>query len=488
MSKPVNQPLNSDVANPMRQAIQHLHFVGVGGSGMSALAEIAHGQGYTVSGSDQQDNEATRRLVGLGVRVHAGHAAAHMAGADVVVTSTAVPAHNPEVLAARAQGVAVVPRAVLLGEVMRGKTGIAIAGTHGKTTTTSLAASVLMAAGVDPSFVIGGKLQSLGANARLGQGVHFVAEADESDASFLQLSPIVSVVTNIDVDHMETYGHSTERLHAAFVDFIHRLPFYGRAVLCADDAGVQAVLPRLQRPVTTYGLQPGADLQALQVQALQVPNGTYMQFVARQAGHEDLQITLKLAGKHNVQNALAVLAVARYLRLLDAATAGALQSFAGVGRRFESHGQLPSSDGGLYTLIDDYGHHPVEVAAVIAAARGAYRGRRLVLAFQPHRYTRTRDCLDEFAAVLASADVLLLAEVYAAGEAPIAGADGAALAALTTHAAQAQGCGVHFVADLHALPAAITQCTRDGDVVITMGAGSIGGIPQLLCQSSGVRS
>ncbi len=467
-------------AHPMRQALQHLHFVGIGGSGMSALAEIAHGQGYTVSGSDAQNNEATQRLAGLGVRVYTGHAAAHMAGADVLVTSTAVPASNPEVQAARAQGLPVVPRAVLLAELMRGTTGIAIAGTHGKTTTTSLAASVLMAAGVDPSFVIGGKLHSVGANARLGQGPHFVAEADESDASFLQLSPIVSVVTNIDVDHMETYGHSTERLHTAFVDFIHRLPFYGRAVLCADDAGVQAVLPRLQRPVTTYGLKPGADLQAVDVQALP---GARMQFTARQPGHADLAVTLHLAGLHNVCNALAVLAVARHLHLPDAATAAALAGFTGVGRRFELHGERPSADGGRYTLIDDYGHHPVEVAAVIKAARGAFAGRRLVLAFQPHRYTRTRDCLNDFAAVLATADVLLLADVYAAGEAPIAGADSAALAALTLQAAQqatGRACSVQHVADVHALAAAIEQVSRHGDVVITLGAGSIGGVPSQL--------
>jgi len=485
----MNHAMNHAMSNPMRHAIRHLHFVGVGGSGMSALAEIAHGQGYTVTGSDQQDNEATRRLAALGVRVHAGHAAAHMWGADAVVTSTAVPAGNPEVLAARAQGVAVVPRAVLLAELMRGKTGIAIAGTHGKTTTTSLMASVLMAAGVDPSFVIGGKLLSLGANARLGQGEHFVAEADESDASFLQLNAIVGVVTNIDVDHMETYGHSVERLHAAFVDFIHRLPFYGRAVLCADDAGVQAVLLRLQRPVTTYGLNAGADVQALQVQAVQVqaPASARMQFLARQRGYDDLPLTLQLAGVHNVRNALAVLAVARHLRLPDAATVQALQGFAGVGRRFEAHGELPTSDGGHCTLIDDYGHHPVEVAAVIAAARGAYPGRRLVLAFQPHRYTRTRDCLADFAATLAQADVLLLTEVYGAGEAPIAGADGAALAARVGEVGGMGGPTVRFVPDLQALPNAIRQTARDGDVVITLGAGSIGGVAQELTATSGVR-
>jgi UDP-N-acetylmuramate--alanine ligase len=475
--------------SPLRQALQHLHFVGIGGAGMSALAELAQGLGFTVSGSDPQRNEATARLQSLGVQVFTGHAAAHMAGAEALVTSTAVPASNPEVQAAQAQGLPVVPRAVLLAELMRGKTGIAIAGTHGKTTTTSLMASALMAAGVDPSFVIGGKLHSVGANARLGHGPHFAAEADESDASFLLLSPIVSVVTNIDVDHMETYGHSTERLYTAFVDFIHRLPFYGLAVLCADDAGVQAVLPRLQRPVATYGLGAGCQLQAVDVQALP---GARMQFTARQRGHADLPVVLQLAGLHNVCNALAVLAVARHLRLPDAATAAALEGFTGVGRRFESYGELPSADGGRYLLIDDYGHHPVEVAAVIKAARGAYPGRRLVLAFQPHRYSRTRDCLHDFAAVLPTADVLLLTEVYAAGEAPMAGADGTALAALCRASAltpdptlestgrPVRACEVQYIADIAALPEAIRRTVRGGDLVITLGAGSIGGVPSQL--------
>ena len=474
--------MNTVVAHtsPLFAAVQHLHFVGVGGSGMSPLAELAVRQGCTVSGSDLQANEATQRLAGLGVRVFTGHAAVHISGAQAVVISTAVSAANAEVVAAQAQGLPVVPRAVLLAELMRGKTGIAIAGTHGKTTTTSLMASVLMAAGVDPSFVIGGKLQSLGANARLGQGPHFVAEADESDTSFLQLSPVVSVVTNIDVDHMETYGHSVEKLQQAFVDFIHRLPFYGRAVLCADDAGVQAVLPHLQRPTTTYGLQAGADVQGVGVLALA---GARMQFVARQQGFADLPLTLHLAGVHNVRNALAVLAVARLLGVPDAATAQALQAFSGVGRRFESHGPLPAAGGGHYLLIDDYGHHPVEVAAVIAAARGAFPGQRLVVAFQPHRYTRTRDCLHDFARVLAQADVLLLAEVYAAGETPIAGADSAALAA-TVQRQHGHACPA--VLPVAALPAAIQQTARNGDIVITLGAGSIGGVPHQLTANQGL--
>ncbi len=461
------------MSSALLNAVPKLHFVGVGGAGMSALAEITCRQGFVVSGSDQQRSAVTDRLAALGVQVHIGHAASHMAGAQALVTSTAVTADNPEVMAAREQQLPVVPRAVLLGELMRTKTGIAVAGTHGKTTTTSLMATVLMAAGVDPSFVIGGTLQSLGANARLGQGEHFVAEADESDASFLHLHAVVAVVTNIDVDHMETYGHSTDKLQAAFVDFIHRLPFFGRAVLCADDAGVQAVLPKLQRPVITYGLAPGADLQAVQVTALA---GASMQFVARQNGHADLSLTLPLAGLHNVRNALAVLAVARHLGVADADTARGLQAFTGVGRRFESHGSLPADAGGHYSLIDDYGHHPVEVAAVIAAARGAFPGRRLVVAFQPHRYTRTRDCLADFAQALAQADQLLITEVYSAGEAPIVGADGAALVQRIA-AAVPQAPPVQLVSDIAALPRAIQSVAQDGDVVITLGAGSIGTVP-----------
>ena len=460
----------------MKHAIKHIHFVGIGGAGMSAIAEILHNLGYRVSGSDQHDSSVTRRLAALGVTVHIGHAAGHIAGAQAVVTSTAVHGDNPEVRAARAARVPVVARAVLLAELMRLKKGIAIAGTHGKTTTTSLVASVLTEAGVDPTFVIGGKLESAGSNARLGAGEFIVVEADESDASFLHLSPVISVVTNIDADHMETYGHDLARLHAAFVDFIHRLPFYGRAVLCSDDAGVRAVLPQLARPVTSYGFNDDADLRAVQVQA--VPGGR-MQFVAQQAGHDPLPVTLNLAGEHNVRNALAAIAVARALALPDAATARALAAFAGVGRRFQRLGEVPCAAGGSYTLIDDYGHHPVELAAVIAAARGAFPGRRLVLAFQPHRYSRTRDCLNDFVRVLGDADAVLLTEVYAAGEAPIAGADGRAL----TDALRTAGrVAPLFVADVAALPAAIAQIVCDGDVLITLGAGSISNVAQELAQ------
>lgn len=453
----------------MKHAIKHIHFVGVGGAGMSAIAEILHNLGYRVSGSDQSDSSVTRRLADLGLTVFVGHDAAHIAGAQAVVTSTAVKADNPEVVAARAARVPVVARAVLLAELMRLKQGIAIAGTHGKTTTTSLVASVLAEAGADPTFVIGGELKSAGANARLGSGDYIVVEADESDASFLLLSPVVSVVTNIDADHMETYGHDLQRLHGAFVEFIHRLPFYGRAVLCSDDPGVRAIAPRLQRPLTTYGTEDGADLRAVDVHAL--PGGQ-MSFVARQQAYPDLPVTLNLAGVHNVRNALAAIAVARELELADAPVAHALAQFAGVGRRFQRWGEMATADGGRCTVIDDYGHHPVEMAAVLAAARGAFPGRRLVLAFQPHRYTRTRDCFADFVDVLKGFDAVLLTEVYPAGEAPIAGADGRALAQAVPGAA--------FADSVAALPAAIKSSVRGGDVLITMGAGSIAAVPRQL--------
>jgi UDP-N-acetylmuramate--alanine ligase len=457
----------------MKHAIKHIHFVGIGGSGMSPIAEILHNLGYRVSGSDLSASGVTQRLSDLGLTVFIGHAAEHIAGAQAVVTSTAVKADNPEVLAARAARVPVVARAVLLAELLRLKQGIAIAGTHGKTTTTSLVACVLAEAGADPTFVIGGELKSAGSNAKLGAGEFIVVEADESDASFLHLSPVLSVVTNIDADHMETYGHSLDRLHGAFVEFLHRLPFYGRAIVCSDDAGVRAVLPRIERPITTYGLAEGADLRAVDVQAL--PGGR-MRFVAREQGCADLPVTLNLAGEHNVRNALAALAVSRELELDDAAAARALEAFAGVGRRFQRHGPVRAEGGGEFLVIDDYGHHPVEMAAVLSAARGAFPGQRLVLAFQPHRYTRTRDCFAEFARVLQQADVVLLAQVYPAGEAPIEGADGASLAAAVP--------GAHFIGAVAAMPAAIREHTRGGDVVITMGAGSIGQVPRQLMEGA----
>jgi UDP-N-acetylmuramate--alanine ligase len=451
---------------------------------MSAIAEILHTQGYRVSGSDAAESEATRRLASLGVQVFIGHAAAQIAGAQAVVTSTAVKPDNPEVLAARAARVPVVPRAVLLAELMRLKQGIAIAGTHGKTTTTSLVASVLAEAGEDPTFVIGGKLEAVGANSRLGQGECIVVEADESDASFLVLNPVIAVVTNIDADHMDTYGHDLGRLRGAFVDFLHRLPFYGRAVLCTDDPGVRAIVPAIERPLLTYGLGVAAggedldrdlDLRAFDVRA--VPGGQ-MQFSVRRRAGPDLAVTLNLAGEHNVRNALAAIGVAQELGLPDEPVQRALARFAGVGRRFQRHGELKAGDGGRFTLVDDYGHHPVEMAAVLQAARGAFPGRRLVLAFQPHRYTRTRDCFADFVAVLARFDAVWLTEVYAASEAPIAGADGRTLAQAVAQAAGGERCT--FVDDVQALPAALAAAARDGDVLVTMGAGSIGGVPAKL--------
>jgi UDP-N-acetylmuramate--alanine ligase len=453
----------------MKHAVQRLHFVGIGGAGMSGIAEILHNLGFQVSGSDAAESAMTERLRSLGLRVEIGHSAPHIGDAQALVTSTAVAADNPEVVAARARQIPVVPRAVMLAELMRLRRGIAIAGTHGKTTTTSLVTAILVEAGLDPTFVIGGKLNAAGANSRLGQGEFIVVEADESDASFLKLSPVLAVVTNIDEDHMDTYGHSVEKLHAAFVEFLHRMPFYGAAVVCADDAGVRAILGRIERPVVSYGLSEGVSVRAVNVQALP---GAQMRFTCQREGAADLDVLLNLAGEHNVRNALAAIAIAMELDCDDVAIQKALANFSGVGRRFEKHGDWPAADGGSFALIDDYGHHPVEMAAVLAAARGAYPGRRLVLAFQPHRYTRTRDCFADFVRVMKGADVVLLTEVYSAGEAPIEGATGTALA-------QAVGTP-DFVATVADMPAALAKLTRDGDVVIGMGAGSMSALPRLV--------
>ena len=400
----------------MKHAVKRIHFVGVGGAGMSGIAEILHNLGYIVSGSDQVDSATSRRLASLGIRVAIGHAASHITGAEAVVTSTAVKGDNPEVIAARGKRIPVVPRAVMLAELMRLKKGIAIAGTHGKTTTTSLVTSVLAEAGVDPTFVIGGRLNSAGANSRLGAGDYIVVEADESDASFLNLTPVLSVVTNIDADHMDTYGHDYARLKAAFVDFLHRMPFYGAAIVCGDDPGVRSILPMVSRPVVAYGFGADNQVRATNVQALA---GGQMFFIAERRNGSvlpPLAVTLNLPGEHNVLNALAAIAVATELELPDAPIAAALAKFAGVGRRFQRCGEVPARDGsGLFTVVDDYGHHPVEMAAVIAAARGAFPGQRLVLAFQPHRFTRTRDCFEDFVKVMGLADSVLLGEVYAAG-------------------------------------------------------------------------
>lgn len=450
----------------MKHAIRHIHFVGIGGSGMSGIAEVLLNLGYRITGSDLSDSATLRRLAGLGIGTFVGHAASNVEGADAVVTSTAVQADNPEVLTAREKRIPVVPRAVMLAELMRLRRGVAIAGTHGKTTTTSLVTAILVQAGLDPTFVIGGKLNAAGANSRLGKGEFIVVEADESDASFLKLSPVLAVVTNIDEDHMDTYGHSVEKLHGAFVEFLHRMPFYGAAVLCADDAGVQAILGRMERPVVTYGLSAGVSVRAVDVQALA---GAQMRFTCEREGAQPLDVLLNLAGEHNVRNALAAIAIATELDCADADIQKALATFSGVGRRFEKHGEFPAADGGRFELVDDYGHHPVEMAAVLSAARGAYPGRRLVLAFQPHRYTRTRDCFADFVRVMRGADVVLLTEVYSAGEAPIAGATGTALA-------QAVGTP-HFVAGVADMPAALAALTRDGDVVIGMGAGSMSSLP-----------
>lgn len=460
----------------MKHAVKNIHFVGIGGSGMSGIAEILHNLGYAVSGSDQSDGPVTQRLASLGIRVHIGHNAAHIESAQAVVVSTAVKHDNPEVMAARARRIPVVARAAMLAELMRLRQGIAIAGTHGKTTTTSLVTSVLAAAGLDPTFVIGGRLNSAGANSALGRGDYIVVEADESDASFLNLSPVLSVVTNIDADHMETYGHDYARLKSAFVDFLHRMPFYGAAILCTDDPGARSILPLVSRPVVTYGLGEETQVRAVNVQAL--PGGQMRFTCQRRNGVHlpDLDITLNLPGVHNVRNALAAVAVATELELPDEPIIKALAGFGGVGRRFQRHGELPVSNaqgGGSFTLIDDYGHHPVEMAAVIEAARGAFPGRRLVLAFQPHRYTRTRDCFEDFVKVLGTADAVLLTEVYAAGEAPIVAADGRSMARALRIAGRVDPL---FVDDVQRLDEEIAANVRDGDVLITMGAGSIGGV------------
>jgi UDP-N-acetylmuramate--alanine ligase len=462
----------------MKHAVRHLHFVGIGGSGMSAIAEVIHKLGYTVSGSDQNDSATLRRLGGLGIRTFIGHDPANVEGADAIVTSTAVKADNPEVIAAREKQVPIVPRALMLAELMRLKQGIAIAGTHGKTTTTSLVASVLVEAGLDPTFVIGGRLNSAGANARLGTGDYIVVEADESDASFLHLLPVMAVVTNIDADHMETYGHDFGNLKKAFVDFLHRMPFYGTAILCTDDAAIRDIVPQVTCPVTSYGFEEGAQVRAIDVR----PVGGQMHFtVQRRNGVTlpDLPVVLNLPGRHNVLNALSAIAVAVELNVPDAAVQQALATFQGVGRRFQPYGDWQARDGGTFTVVDDYGHHPVEMAATLAAARGAFPGRRLVLAFQPHRYSRTRDCFEDFVKVIGEADVVLLSEIYAAGEAPIVAADGRALARALRVAGRVEPV---FVDDIATMPQVILDTAQGGDVVLCMGAGSIGAVPGKLVE------
>jgi UDP-N-acetylmuramate--alanine ligase len=453
----------------VKHKVRRIHFVGIGGSGMSGIAEVLVNQGYQVSGSDLTENAATRRLAKLGVKVELKHRPANVASADVVVVSTAVQADNAEVVAAREQRIPVVPRALMLAELMRLKQGVAIAGTHGKTTTTSLVASVLAEAGLDPTFVIGGRLIAAGSNARLGAGDFIVVEADESDASFLHLQPVIAVVTNIDADHMSTYGHDFEKLKGAFIQFLQNLPFYGSAILCADDAHVRSILPSVTKPVVTYGTTAEAALCAESIQH----DAGRMKFRARREKAQPLEVTLNLPGRHNVLNALAAIAVAMELGIQDAAIQKALAEFHGVGRRFQRYGDIALSGGGSFTLIDDYGHHPAEMAATLEAARGAFAGRRIVLAFQPHRYSRTRDLFEDFVRVLSTPDALLLAEVYAAGEAPIVAADGRSLARALRVAGAVEPV---FVEDIAEMPEAIRRLAQDGDVVLTMGAGSIGNV------------
>ncbi|EPF9562794.1 TPA: UDP-N-acetylmuramate--L-alanine ligase [Neisseria gonorrhoeae] len=465
----------------MKNRVSNIHFVGIGGVGMSGIAEVLHNLGFKVSGSDQARNAATEHLSSLGIQVYPGHTAEHVNGADVVVASTAVKKENPEVVAALERQIPVIPRALMLAELMRFRDGIAIAGTHGKTTTTSLTASILGAAGLDPTFVIGGKLNAAGTNARLGKGEYIVAEADESDASFLHLTPIMSVVTNIDEDHMDTYGHSVEKLHQAFIDFIHRMPFYGKAFLCVDSEHVRAILPKVSKPYATYGLDDTADIYATDIENV----GAQMKFTVhvQMKGHEQgsFEVVLNMPGRHNVLNALAAIGVALEVGASVEAIQKGLFGFEGVGRRFQKYGDIKLPNGGTALLVDDYGHHPVEMAATLAAARGAYPEKRLVLAFQPHRYTRTRDLFEDFTKVLNTVDALVLTEVYAAGEEPVAAADSRALARAIRVLGKLEPIYCENVADL---PQMLMNVLQDGDVVLNMGAGSINRVPSALLELS----
>ncbi len=453
----------------MKHKVKNIHFIGIGGSGMSGIAEVLVNLGFQVSGSDLASNHVTQRLSNLGATVYQGHETGNVKDADVVVVSSAVNEANPEVVEARAKHIPVVPRALMLAELMRFRQGIAVAGTHGKTTTTSLIASILAEAGMDPTYVIGGKLEAANTNAKLGTGEYIVAEADESDASFLHLTPVMAVVTNIDQDHMDTYEHSFDKLKSAFVEFLQQLPFWGMAVVCVDDPNIREILPRVTKPVMTYGVSEDARVRAINIRA----DDGKMHFTAQRINGvtTEFEVTLNLPGHHYVLNALAAIAIASELNVPDEAIAKALKEFKGVGRRFERYGEVPAKTGGQFTLIDDYGHHPVEMQAVIAAARGAFPNRRLVLAFQPHRYTRTRDCFEDFVKVLSSADAVLLTEVYAAGESPIVAADGRSLVRAVRVAGKVEPLFFETTAEL---PTAILDVAKAGDVVIVMGAGSIG--------------
>jgi UDP-N-acetylmuramate--alanine ligase len=460
----------------MKHKVKHLHFVGIGGSGMSGIAEVLLNLGYVISGSDLSSNAASQRLASLGAKVMLGHAAENISGADAIVTSTAVKADNPEVMAAREKHIPIVPRALMLAELMRLKSGIAIAGTHGKTTTTSLVASILAEGGFDPTFVIGGRLNSAGANAKLGSGDFIVAEADESDASFLNLLPVIEVITNIDADHMETYEHDFSKLKQAFIEFTQRLPFYGVAILCLDDVHVREIMPFISKPIVTYGFHEEAEVRAVDA----VAAGGKMHFTVIQDGYDDMPVSLNQPGMHNVQNACAAIAIAREVGVADAATQKALSEFNGVGRRFTRYGEIALPQEGSFALVDDYGHHPVEMAATIAAARGAYPGRRLVLAFQPHRYTRTRDLFEDFVKVISTADAVVLAEVYAAGESPIVAADGRALSRALRVIGKVEPV---FVEDIQDMPENLLHVLKNDDVLIVMGAGSISAVPAKMAQT-----
>ncbi len=457
--------------------IHCVHFVGIGGSGMSGIAEVMLSLGYKVQGSDLKTNKQTRRLEEQGATLFIGHAAENIDDADAVVVSSAVDETNPEVAAARERLMPVVQRAEMLAELMRFRYSIAVAGTHGKTTTTSLVASVLAEGGLDPTFVIGGRLKSADANARLGQGDYLVAEADESDASFVHLKPMLAVVTNIDADHMSTYDGDIEKLRNGFVDFLHNLPFYGLAVVCTDDPGVQEVLPSVGRSIVSYGVEDGADVRA---ENISFSEGLTRFDVVRPGGREPLSVSLRLPGLHNVRNALAAIAVADELQVADDAVVRALEEFEGIDRRFQSLGEVETSAGRVL-LVDDYGHHPTEIAATLAAARTGWPDRRIVLVFQPHRYSRTRDLMDDFATVLSDADVTIVLDVYAAGEAPIAGADGRAIARAVRTRGSVEPV---FVESLDELLPVLDGLVEDGDLVLTMCAGDIGayaaGLPDLL--------
>ncbi|QOJ20731.1 MAG: UDP-N-acetylmuramate--L-alanine ligase [Gammaproteobacteria bacterium] len=462
----------------MKHKVKHIHFVGIGGAGMSGIAEVFVNLGYQVSGSDLMKNAVTQRLAKLGIKVYAGHASEQIAGADVVVTSTAVKPDNPEVIAAKNKNIPVVPRAMMLAELLRLRSGIAIAGTHGKTTTTSLIASILAAADMDPTFVIGGKLEAAGCHAKLGSGEFIVVEADESDASFLYLQPMLAVVTNIDADHMETYGHDFSRLKQTFVDFVQHLPFYGMAVVCMDDANIREVMPSITKPITTYGLSQEAQVRATDIRQ-ERHRMKFTAIVGVNGSARKLEITLNIPGLHNIQNALAAIAVANEIGVPDAAIVKALSEFKGVERRFQQYGEIRLSTQKSFTLVDDYGHHPAEMEATIKAARGAFPGHRLVVAFQPHRYTRTRDVFEGFTRVLSQADVLLLTEVYPAGEEPIVAADSKSLARSIRVQGKVEPIYIEEVDDL---PDAILNIVKDGDIVLVMGAGSVAKVAPHIAQ------